>query len=83
MRLLRTKSSKEKFEGGLLKFKEPLEARGHPENFIERSLSGVNFASRQSVLTHTQKPKDHGYLLPSVTTYHPAVKNLKQILMEH
>ena len=31
----------------------------------------------------TQKPKGHERLLPFVTTYHPAVKNLKQILMEY
>ena len=31
----------------------------------------------------TQKPKGHERLLPFVTTYHPAVKILKRILMEH
>ena len=34
----------------------------------------VNFASRQSALTHTQKPKGHERLLPFITMYHPAVK---------
>ena len=34
------------------------------------------------VLKHTQKPKGHERLLPFVTTYHLAVKNLKQMLME-
>ena len=79
----RTNSSKGKFEEGLLKFKQGLKARGYPENIIERSLSEVNVASRQSALSRTQKPKGHECLLPFVTTYHPSVKNLKQILMEH
>ena len=41
----------------------------------------VNFAFRQSALTHIQKRKGHERLVRFVTTYHPAVKNLKQILM--
>ena len=63
-----------------MKFKQRLKARGYPENTIERSMSEVNFASRQSALT--QKKKSHERILPFVTTYHPAVKNVKQILME-
>ena len=63
IRLLRTNSSRKKFEEGLLKFKQHLKARGYPENIIERSLSGVNFVSGQSALIHTQKPKGHGRLL--------------------
>ena len=80
IRLLRTNSSKKTFEESLVKFKQRLKARGYPENTIERSLSEVNFASRQSALT--QKKKSHERILPFVTTYHPAVKNVKQILME-
>ena len=45
MRLLRTNSSKKAFEEGRLKFKQRLIDGGYPENIIERSLSGVNFAS--------------------------------------
>ena len=47
---------------------------------IERSLSGVNFADRPSALTQKKKAKER--ILPFVTTYHPAVNNLKQTLME-
>ena len=65
-----------------MKFKQHLKAGEYSEKIIERSLSGVNFASRQSASTHTQEPKGHERLLPFVTMYHPAVKNLKQILME-
>ena len=53
-----------------MKFKQRLKARGYPENIIKRSLTGVNFASRQSALTHTQKPLLKKRLLPIVTMYH-------------
>ena len=81
IRLLRTNSSKTTFEESLVKFKQRLRARGYPKPIIERCLSGVNFASRPSALK--QKKKDHERLLPFVTTYHPGVRNLKEILMEH
>ena len=80
MRLLRTNSSETSFEECLMKFKQRLQARGYPKTLVERSLSGVTFASRQSALT--KKKHDNERLLPFVTTYQPAVKNLKQILME-
>ena len=63
-----------------MKFKQRLQARGYPKTLVERSLSGVTFASRQSALT--KKKNDNERLLPFVTTYQPAIKNLKQILME-
>ena len=37
----------------------------------------VNFAFRQSALTHIQKRKGHERLVRFVTTYHPAVKKFK------
>ena len=80
MRLLRTNSSKTTFEESLVKFKQHLRTRGYPKTVIERSLSGVNFAARLSALT--QKKKAYERILPFVTTYHPAVNNLKQTLME-
>ena len=46
---------------------------------MERILSEVSFAGRQSALK--QKKKTHEQILPFVTTYHPRVKNLKNILM--
>ena len=72
MRLLRTNSSKTSFEECLMKFKQRLQARGYPKTLVERSLSGVTFASRQSALT--KKKHDNERLLPFVTTYQPAVK---------
>ena len=81
MRLLRTNSSKTRlFEESLVKFKQRLRTRGYPNTVIERSLSEVNFADRPSALT--QKKKANERILPFVTTYHPAVNNLKQTLME-
>ena len=34
-----------------MKFKQRLQARGYPKTFVERSLPGITFASRQSALT--------------------------------
>ena len=73
-------SSKTTFEESLAKFKQRLRIRGYPKTIIERSLSGVNFASRPSALTETKKANER--ILPFVTTYHQAVSNLKQTLME-
>ena len=63
-----------------MKFKQGLRTRSYPKTVIETSLSGVNFAARLSTLT--QKKKANERILPFVTTYHPAVNNLKQTLME-
>ena len=57
----------------LTKFKLRLEARG-------TRLPNNNYASRPPALK--QKKKGHERILPFVTTYHPAVQNLKQIVME-
>ena len=82
MRLLRTKlnSSKITFEESLANFKQHLRTRGHPKTVIERSLSGFNLAARFSALT--QKKKANERILPFVTMYNPAVKSLKETLME-
>ena len=80
MRLLRTNSSKTTFDESLVKFKQHLRTRGYPKTVIEKSLSGVNFAARSSALT--QKKMANERILPFVTTYHPAVNDLRQTLME-
>jgi len=46
---------------------------------LERILSEVSFAGRQSALK--QKKKTHEQILPFVATYHPGVKNLRNTLM--
>ena len=80
MRLLRTNSSKTTLEQSLVKFKQHLKTRGYPKTVIEKSLSGVNFTDRPTALTQNKRAKET--ILPFVTTYHPAVNNLKQTLME-
>ena len=63
-----------------MKFERRLRTRGYPKTIIERSLSEFNFASRQSALK--QKIKANDRILRFVTTYDPAVGNLRQMLME-
>ena len=51
LRLLRTNSSETMFEDNLSKFKSRLIKRGYPKKHIRRTLSDVNFATSQSILT--------------------------------
>ena len=81
IRLLRTNSSERNFQEAMCNFKTRLEARGYPKSLIEKTLSEVSFAARQSTLKKQTK-KTKGKILPFVTAYHPGVKNLKQILMQ-
>ena len=80
-RLLRTNSSQTTFEECLSNFKLRLKAHGYPNNFIERSLTGVHFEDRRLALQ--QRKKTQTKILPFVTTYHPAVRGLKEILMNN
>ena len=79
LRLLRTNSSETAFNDSITNFKSRLIARGYPHKMIQTTLSEVNFAGRQSALL--QKAKARKQILPFVTTYHPSVGNLKNILM--
>ena len=81
IRLLRTNSSEKNFQEAMCNFKTRLEARGYPKSLIERTLSEVSFAGRQSALKKQTK-QTKGKIMPFVTTYHPGVKDLKQILMQ-
>ena len=63
-----------------MKFKQHLRTRGNLKTVIERSFTGVNFAARPSALT--QKITANERTLPFVTTYHSALDNVKQTLME-
>ena len=80
LRLLNTNSSKNIFEEKIQNFKTRLRERGYPENLVQRTLSEVQFENRK--LSLLQKPKENIRILPFVTQYHPAVPNLKQILMK-
>ena len=68
------------FDESLAKFKQRLRAEGYPKTTIETSLSSINFASGPSALTLKKKANER--ILPHVTTHHPAVRNLKQSLLE-
>ena len=78
IRLLRTNSSKKKkYQEAMCNFKTQLEACGYPKNLIERKLSEVSFAGRQSALKKQTK-ETKGKIMPFVTTYHPWGKKLKK-----
>ena len=79
--LLRTNSSETTFGESISNFKSRLITRGYPHEMIQTTLSEVNFAKRQSTLQ--QKKKTRKQILPFVTTYHPSVRNLKNILMQN
>ena len=80
LRLLRTNSSVVTFNNNMQNFKIRLKNRGYPNKFSEKFLSEVNFTDRERSLENknnsTQKK-----ILPFVTQYHPALPNLKNILM--
>jgi len=50
IRLLRTNSSEKNFQEGMCNFKTRLEARSYPKSLIEKTLSEVSFAERQTAL---------------------------------
>ena len=81
LRLLRTNSSETTFHESISNFKSRLITRGYPHEMIQTPLSEVNFAKRQSALQ--QETKGRKQNLPLVTTYHPSVRNLKNILMQN
>ena len=81
LRLLRTNSSETTFDESISNFKSRLIMRGYPHKMIQTTLSEVNFTKRQSDLQ--QKKKTRKQILPFVTTYHPSVRNLKNILMQN
>ena len=53
--------------------------RGYPQNFIDNTLSEVKFHQRTQALLQRNETKKKR-ILPSITQYHPAVPNLKEIL---
>ena len=81
LRLLRTNSSETAFNDSITNFKSRLIARDYPHKMIQTTLSEVNFAGRQSALQQKAKARKQILPLPFVTTYHPSVGNLKNILM--
>ena len=53
--------------------------RGYPNYLVNKTLSDVNFTGREAALQ--QKIITRKQIPPFVTQYHPAVPNLKKILM--
>ena len=51
----------------------------YPDTLVYKVLSEVKFEDRKSAIQ--QREKTHEKILPFVTQYHPAVPNLKNILM--
>ena len=80
LRLLRTNSSRTRFEENIIKFESPLFVRGYPKNLIETLLSDIKFTERVSALQ--QKYESWKDILPFVTQYQPSVPSLKHVLMQ-
>ena len=80
LRLLRTNSSQLTFEENMKNFEKRLLDRGYPTSVVEKHLSKVKFSDRKASLK--QKNRDaRTRILPFVTQYHPALPNLKTLLM--
>ena len=79
LRLLRTNSSKAKFDEHIALFKQRLQHRGYPDNLLNMILFKVNFSQRMSALQNKQKT--HKRILPFVTEYRPSMPDLKHILI--
>ena len=68
IRLLRTNSSEINFQEAISSFKTRLQTRGYPKQLVEKTVSEVTFAGRQSAL-HKQNRKTDEKIMPFVTTW--------------
>ena len=80
LRLLRTNSSEITFEENIKNFSTRLKNRDYPNTTVEKHISEVNFSDRKKALEQRNK-NARKKILPFVTQYHPALPNLKKILM--
>ena len=78
-RLLKTNSSQETIEENIKNFESHLKCRGYPTGVITKH-SEVNFSERKTKLEQKKKAA-HKKIIPFVTQYHPALPNLKTILV--
>lgn len=79
--LLRTNSSHSTFiSKNMQSFKTRLKNRGYPNEFLEKHLFEVNVKDRKRSLENKNKSTKKK-ILPFVTQYHPALPNVKNILM--
>ena len=80
LRLLRTNSSKSTFKKNVQNFKSRLQNKGYPNEFLEKHLCEVYFQNRERSLQNKDN-RTKKKILPFITQYHPALPNLKNILM--
>ena len=80
LRLLKTNSSQTTFEENIRNFAARLKDRGYPATTVEKHLSEVKFSQRETSLTNKDRTA-RKRILPFVTQYHPALPNLKEIIM--
>ena len=80
LRLLRTNSSHSTFNKNMQSFKTRLKNRGYPNEFLEKHLFEVNFKDRKRSLGNKDKSTKKK-ILPFITQYHPALPNVKNILI--
>ena len=81
LRLLRTNSSKAKFEDQIASFKQRLRHRGYPDNLLNMTLSEVNFSERMSALQNKQKTrKRKTFKHPPLISYRKG-RSLKDVLV--
>ena len=80
LRFLRTNSSEITFEENMWNFSTRLKNRDYAATTEEKHLSEVIFADRKKALEQRNKNASKK-ILPFVTQYHPALPNLKNILM--
>ena len=81
LRLLRTNSVTEIFELRKLEFLTRLLERGYPRELAENISAEVKFSSQNEALQN--KTKTSRNVLPFITTFNPAMPNLKKVLMKH
>ena len=81
LRLLRTNSSEITFEENMRNFSTCLKNRDYPTTTVEKHLSEVIFADRKKALEQRNKNASKKILPFAVTQYHPALPNLKNIVM--
>ena len=72
--------SREYLKRCLANFKQCLEAHGYPKKYVYRKFL---VRGHLSALKLQKQHNTAERLLPFVTTYHPVVKKLKQIVMEN
>ena len=74
-------SVKEIFKLQKLEFLTRLLEQGYPRELSENILAKVKFSSRNKALQNETKTSRN--VLPFVTTFNPAMPNLKKVLMKH